>query len=66
MNELVTKFLFVGDKFTLLRQPGFTYSACGPFTKNKEKKQENNDVFIKANWIKLVFNMKWFIEILKI
>ena len=19
-----------------LRQPGFTYSACGPFTKNKE------------------------------
>ena len=20
-----------------LRQPGFTYSACGPFTKNKEK-----------------------------
>ena len=20
-----------------LRQPGFTYSACGPFTKNKER-----------------------------
>ena len=20
-----------------LKQPGFTYSACGPFTKNKEK-----------------------------
>ena len=20
-----------------LRQPGFTYSACGPFVKNKEK-----------------------------
>ena len=28
-----------GDKFMPekhLRQPGFTYSACGPFTKNKE------------------------------
>ena len=23
-----------------LRQPGFTYSACGPFTKNKEKIQK--------------------------
>ena len=22
---------------TYLRQPGFTYSACGPFTKNKER-----------------------------
>ena len=22
-----------------LRQPGFTYSACGPFTKNKERNQ---------------------------
>ena len=22
-----------------LRQPGFTYSACGPFTKNKEFKK---------------------------
>ena len=20
-----------------LRQPGYTYSACGPFTKNKER-----------------------------
>ena len=32
------KFLLVGDKFMPemhLRQPGFTYSACGPFTKNK-------------------------------
>ena len=39
MNEIVNKFLLAGDKFmpeTHLRQPGFTYSACGPFTKNKE------------------------------
>ena len=37
MNEIVNKFLLVGDKFmpeTHLKQPGFTYSACGPFTKN--------------------------------
>ena len=44
-----------------LKQSGFTYSACGPFTKNKEriknlKKQEIQDVLIKTNQIKLVFN----------
>ena len=40
MNETVNKFLLTGDKFLLemlLKQPGFTYSACGLFTKNKEK-----------------------------
>ena len=40
MNEIVNKFLLTGDKFMPemhLRQPGFTYSACGPFTKNKER-----------------------------
>ena len=39
MNEIVNKFLLVGDKFMPemhLEQPGFTYSACGPFTKNKK------------------------------
>ena len=39
MNEIVNKFLLVGDKFMPemhLKQAGFTYSACGPFTKNKE------------------------------
>ena len=33
----------VGDKFLPemhLRQPGFTYSAYGPFTKNKERIQK--------------------------
>ena len=32
----------VGDKVISemhLRQPGFTYSACGPFTKNRKRKQ---------------------------
>ena len=40
MNEIVNKFLLVGDKFMPqmhLKQLDFTYSACGPFTKNKER-----------------------------
>ena len=40
MNEIVNKFLLAGDKFMSelqLKQPGFTYSACGPFTRNKER-----------------------------
>ena len=40
MNEIVNKFLLVGDKFMPemhLRQLRFTYSACGPSTKNKER-----------------------------
>ena len=46
MNEIVNKRLLAGDKFMSeihLRQPaalgkqGFTYSACGPFIKNKER-----------------------------
>ena len=43
MNEIVNKFLLAGDKFMPemhLRQPGFTYSACGLFTKNKERTQK--------------------------
>ena len=37
-----------------LRQPAFTYSACAPFTKNKEriknsKKQGTQDIFIQIN-----------------
>ena len=40
MNEIVNKFLLVGDKFMPemdIKQPGFTYSACVSFTKNKER-----------------------------
>ena len=56
MNEIVNKFLLVGDKFMpdmYLKQPGFTYSACGPFTKNKERiekfMQTGNTNFIYKN-----------------
>ena len=39
VNEVVNKFLLVGDKCLPemhLKQPGLTYNACGPFTKNTE------------------------------
>ena len=42
MNEIINKFSFAGDKFMPemhLRQLGFTYSACRPFTKQKEYKK---------------------------
>ena len=40
MNNVMNKFLLVGDKFITemhLKQPGFTYSACGPFTRNRQR-----------------------------
>ena len=43
MNAIVNNFLLAGDKFMPemhLRQPGFTYSACGPFTKHKQRIQK--------------------------
>ena len=43
MNDIVNKFLLAGDKFMPgmhLKQPGFTYRPCGPFTKNKETIQK--------------------------
>ena len=56
MNEIVNKFLLVGDKFMpemYLKQPGFTYSTCGPFTRNKERiekfMQTGNTDFIYRN-----------------
>ena len=49
-------FLLVGDKSMPemnLKQPGFTHSACGPFTKNKERiekfVQTRNKNFIHKN-----------------
>ena len=68
MNEIVNKYLLAGDKFMPelhLKEPGFTYSACGPFIRNKERiekiMQTVNTDFIskKTNLIKLVFSMIW-------
>ena len=56
MNEIINKFSLAGDKFMPemnLRQPLFTYSACGPFTKKKERiekfMQTDNTDFIYKN-----------------
>ena len=54
MNEIVYKFLLAGDKFMPemhLRQPQFVHSARGPFTKNKERSQEN----LKKQEIQAIF-----------
>ena len=43
MNNIINTFLLVGDKFMPemhLRQPQFVYSACGPFTRHKERIKE--------------------------
>ena len=43
MNETANTFLLAGDKFMPemhLRRPGFTCSACGPFTKKMERIQK--------------------------
>ena len=40
MNEVINKFLLAGDKFMSerhLKKHGFTYSSCGPFTKNEKR-----------------------------
>ena len=43
MNEIINKFFLARDKFMSeihLREPRFIYSACGPFTTNKERTQK--------------------------
>ena len=74
MNEIVYKFLLADNKFMPemhLKLPGFTYSACGPFTKNKERIQKlkgtgDTSYTYKMNLIRHAFNMIWLMEILKI
>ena len=64
MNEIVNKFLLAGDKSMPemhLKEPGFTYSACGPFTETGDIKY-----IYKNELINLVFNMIWIMKILKI
>ena len=45
-----------------LKQPGFTYSACGPFPKNKERMKN----FYQNKLDQACFSMIWLMEILKI
>ena len=74
MNNIINKFLLAGDKFMPemhLKQPRFVYSACGPFTRHKERIKELNVqairvIFIEMNSIKLVFNTILLMRIIKI
>ena len=67
MNEIWNKFLLTGDKFMPemhLKQPGITYSACGPLKKTKKElkslcRQEIQILFTEMSLIKLVSNMIW-------
>ena len=56
MNNIINKFLLAGDKFMPemhLRQLQFVYSACGPFTRHKERikkfKQTGDTRYIYRN-----------------
>ena len=56
MNEIVINFFLVGYKVMPemhLKQPGFTYSTCGPYTNNKERTEKflatGNTYFICRN-----------------
>ena len=73
MNEVVDKFLLAGDKFMPemhLKQPGFIVLVDHLLKIKKEfknlKKQEIQTIFIKMNLTRLVFDMTWLMEILKI
>ena len=58
MNDIINKFLLTGGTYMPemhLRQPGYTYSTCGPFTKSKERIQKFkqtgkfNQIFTEMN-----------------
>ena len=68
MNEIVNTFLLMEDKFMPemhLKQPGFTYCACGPFTKSEERIekfiQTGNTNVIYENELDKAFNIIWLI-----
>ena len=63
MNEIVNTFLLAGDKCMPemhIKQPGFTYSGCASFTKNKERigkfmQTGNKDFIYKSELDKACF-----------
>ena len=74
VNEIVNRILLAGDKFMPemhLKQSGFTYNACDPFTKNKEriqkfKETKDKSSIYKYKLDKACFHMIWLMAILKI
>ena len=67
MNETVNKFLMARDKFMFeiyLKQPGFIYNICVPFTKNKESTERfrqtgNTDYIYKNDLDRLILFLTW-------
>ena len=46
MNKIINKFLLAGDKLMpelQIKPLWFTYSACDPFTKNKERIKKSKE-----------------------
>ena len=74
MNEIVNTFLLAGDKFMPemhLKNQDLLLVLAGHLLKTKKEfknlmKQEIQAIFTKMNLIRLVFNMIWHMEILKI
>ena len=66
INEIVNKFLLVGDKFIPemhLKQSGLTCSACGPFTKNKKRIQRTaSDKVLRDKTFNIAKNSKYDIK----
>ena len=57
MNGIINKFLLTGDKFMPelhLKQPRFTYTTCGPFTKYRERIQQ----FRETGYLKNLYRDK--------
>ena len=49
MNKIINTFLLSRDKFMTklhLKEPGFTCSACGPFTKHRKRIRKFGDTGI--------------------
>ena len=73
MNNIINTFILAGDKFMPemhLRQPQLVYSACGPFTRHKERIKDLNVqvrrvFYIEMNLIKLVLNTMQHIQNIK-
>ena len=58
MNNIINKLLLRADRFISelhLRQPQFTYNACGPFTTHKQRIQK----FMQTGGTNYVYKMKW-------
>ena len=51
INDIANNFLLAGDRVMSemrLKQLGFTYSTCDPFSKNKERIQKFMKIFMKT------------------